>query len=1801
MSKHRTRTTKWNRLLSGVLCLALVLGLLPATGLVQIAEAAHWAAPDGERLVEWGVMKPSSDLRLSDTITRAEIVTMLNRAFGYSQMKGTPFTDVFKSDWYAEDIDIAYTAGYFKGTAPNTASPMSPLTREEAAVLLARCMRLQETVGENLDFTDSHALNDWSRGLVGAAAAEGVIKGLPDGSFSPANNITRGEVATMLVRAIGNPVSTEGVHELGDVYGNVTINCSGVTLRDTVILGNLYLTGGVDLGNVLLENVTVLGRIIISGGGESHEGRSSVVLRNVTANELAVDSMVDQNVTISAYGLTDIPATYVRSNAYLEDACTAPYGLQYIELAGKRDVKLQLAGSIKEVKNKTPFSRLQLVQGTAEKITIDEYATHSELLIDINTVVKELNLDVATRVYGRGDIIDLKIMADGCEVEILPEHVYVRPGLSATLVDGDVRRDIGSTEASELSSDPRILSGYPSVDGLRPTQAEGLYAANKPGTIYWAVSAVADGSVSVKDLINNPAYGGNIIKDGEIPQSGSIDATTARREYDRLISGLEPDGSYYISAVMVDERGNYSPLKVFSFRTPDDTLPAFVEDPSMTLVTCDTAQVTAMANKSCRLYWVLLPAGAVAPTPSNFKSGSGSLGGHYGYGSQSVVKNVPVSIKVNDYRLEEKTDYDLYLWLEDFDGAMSSAVVHVNPPSPSFTTPDETDPIITSLMQTDYGVADAQVSFTVSETPVTLYWAVVEDSKELIPAGTDMGSLQAQILVKTGSATSIRAKGSKDVGGDVQDTYYIEPADFMAALDYTKYGTHSFKFYCVAEDADGNLSEVRVITIRTLDTDPPHVWLEFVNALNGNPRVDSDIKIVFDEEVQGGAGAENTFLELYERVESYEKGGEGYKAELTSARNALAKELAAHFQLWSTPKSGTAQQMTAKGDNQTNSNWVIDWHQATVTKESGNLVIFIPNSALNLESGASYQFRLYDVCDLAIDHNAMAVGDDGVTCVPKGGKASTSNSSTNSNVLPRVSFTTVYAQVEMRDKTGYVTEIHYQNSTESKPYEGYRLDIVVDLVPEDTSKVPLTEVWDLIMWSDSIMQVDVYRKVLKDDGKDGADIPGQDWEKVSKDSDTIRFNSVGEGRGLSANKPVEEYDVVNGSTSDDLDVGLKKGYIYRYGVHITHLDTDEEDPTKTPQDWDQLVVMRFSVVAGLQRDVQVVSRGVDRYYEEYKEKSDGITEIGVWNTDTAQESKIRCEWPFVDSRAPSFGSAYPAFKDVGPNSFNIQVSLNRKGTIHYTVAPVGSITTSIDPTTQIDSSNDGTGRNKNWITKLTKSTYIPVDGSDRETYKQYIYFMNKDITETDPDKFVPGEYGQKGNPDYLAIKNKTYANLADVLTGSFEVTAGNAVETIPIGGLKADTWYYVYVVLEGVGATDYAVQIYRVKTDEARTPTIGITSDYTSATMTPDSYVRLDYMLVSSTALPSYFNTKIECRDGNTRTALEAMLNRPGGSTYGQKTFFDLDAPETLKTSVMNYLLSPNRSSATGVIYAKTVTYDPATTQTDGVFEDFDKVLPEYKEGQENVNTYVLLAVAVNYSLIHPTNNAGPTDYGFAAADGLYHQDLSAPELTGVHEYKSENGTTLNLSVSITKVTNSTNGRDATSKWGDGSSYTETQIKSLLTFTGSVTISFTVPIYQVVRGDTNTHPILTHEYNAETTCKNHAKETGGVCFMDLISYSGKSAEDEKGNYKLKLEMNESFQKNQGAQRSFRLDFENIMDGFEITFLTQGNIMGSNPAGYIFPYEVTLKFDPLITNQELGVGYLDQVVGGFRVTLREARQ
>lgn len=1714
--------------MAGLLCLALTLGLLPS-GLVLPARAAHWADAYGQKLVEWGVMRGdiSGNLNLDRAITRAELVTMINRAYGYTRKAGTPFTDVPSSKWYADDIDIAYNAGYFKGVSSTAASPETSVTREQAAVFLARNLMLQETVGETLGFSDTRTLNEWSRGLIGAAVKEGVLNGYTDGSFQPARNITRGEMAAMLVRAIGTPVNEEGNHTLGHVYGNVTLNTSNVTLRDTTIAGNLYLTGGIDLGHVLLENVTVLGRIIVSGAGESISGQESVVLRNVEAEELVLDSLRSPFVTVKAQGVTDIPLVTVRTDAYVDDSSWEGYGLARIELRGAPGAKLQLAGSIKEVMNFTPASDLQFVKGSAEKVTVDEDATASKVLVDKNTRVDELNLDVATTVSGTGDIGKLNVGSAGSVVEQLPDQIVIRPGIDAD-IDGET---IGSADAAELSAEPRLLAGYPFMKNIAPTEADGVFSASKPGTIYWAISAVADGSVSEEDLIENPAYGGNIFEE----QAGTIDAGSAKTEYVSKVQKLQPDGTYYVSAVLVDGRGKHSPLKVMSFATPDNTKPAFVKDPTMTKITTDVAQTTVMANKDCLLYWALLPTGAQAPTPQEFKTGS--LGGNYGYGSLNVVKNAEISVTVNRQKLREKTTYDLFLWLTDHNGAQSMDA----PFKLTFTTPDETPPVVTDPQQIPpYAADSATVSFSMNEEG-TLYWAVVPESDTTfisIPANATedkiveiMSDLRNKIRVESASDTTGGGSGATAAGKADAKTAFADVRFQITKLLTETTGTNNYWMYYIGKDAAGNYSDmVGRIDIKTLDTTPPSVEQKFTDEVNGQPRASTDIRLEFSETVKhGNEAGGDTFLSLYQAVQS--AADDNSKNE---AKNKLADALSASIQLYSVPRNGTPALVPVKGNGQTNDNWVIDFHNAEVKQENGKMVILLPNeSALKLDSGATYYFQLLGVYDNAFIPNGILNPDTG-------------RADPNGNLrLPN--FTTIYAQVDLVWNTA-VTKIEDTSSA----FNNVRLDVVVDVKPQSTAKVPETEVWDMIIWSDTTIDVKVYRIELDKDGKPFVDEDGNaaKWECVKDTATALAANEgtpnpgISLGTNIHTGSPTDRYKTIKSTLQED--------HIYRYGFHITQIrGIREENETDDADSWGDLVTMRFGLIAGGLGQVQVVSGDVRKNFDaNYQIVQSGYASyISLAATNTGTSDILTVPKQFVDSRSPSFGSDYPRFS-TGSSSISMDIQLTRPGTIYYVAAPVEVINLSYTKydngtpsTIQINSKNDGTpteAKPNDPNIPTADLTYIPTDGADRNRLDRIgkIYYM----TGIDGNKTYDSPYY-----GYIMDAKKQYDNNKRVYVPNNPESYVSSTASVQMTGLEPNTWYYIFVVLEGNGAPDQVVQVYRQKTKEVQVPAVDVKiNGGTGATIYPDQDCELAIALVELGKLPtdifgSYF--KPDGKTVDTDSVIYRMITPASGSNG--KSLFDNETDETKKAAVANYVLGTDYGNTGAQPKAAWKLFEGATNNGntyEGTIPAYTRILWDVANEMTAAGSeYVLLVVGRHPfgGELDPGGNRlfSGNDYGFGAIKNLFKDDTDYPEFSG------RNAVAIKADVEVPNVDD----------WG--------LHPERYAFSGTVDITFSKELYW--RDDTNQmRQVLTYDKLGDVI--------SGGAFGSTIKIT------ETGT----------------VGTTITLTIENLRTG-SIILPSNGHFV--NASGYPMPYRIQLTFDRTLTQKDYG-GFTTTAAPGFLVTI-----
>ena len=1215
------------RAISLLLAAVLILGLVPGfTG----EASAHWADGYLNQLVEWGFIRPDQANSPDGELTRADFMAITNRAYGYDDVGETPFTDVAVTDWFYDDVGIAYNAKYILGTSPTTASPNDTLTRETAATVLGRNMMLQESPGELLDFTDARDISSWAHGTVKASLEHYLIGGYDDGTFRPQKEISWGEMAAMLTRIIGTPLQEEGDYALGGVYGNVTITSPGVTLRDSIISGDLYITGGVGLGDVKLENVTVLGRIIASGGGESESGQASILLRNVTADELLVDNLNENTVTVQADGITEIGRTTVRTNAYIEDNTPDGMGLKYISLEGTGEeeggLRLDVAGRIEEVVNKTPNSLVQAAKGTVKKLTVDEAATDSDVLISRGAVVKELNLDTATDVTGEGDITKLVVNAPGCTVEQLPDEIIIRPGITA-IIHGEEMDAVG---AEESTLDPLILAGYPEAADVAPTSVEAIFATNKKGTVYWGVSDMNDGSIATEDLIKNPTYGSIAVKNGNVAIPKGNDEVSVR------ITGLKPGTNYYLSAVLVDDRGVQSPTKVVSFTTPDDSVPAFANGyPYMSTV--DTpptmSQVVVMPTKDCKLYYALLPAGAQQPTEEEFRNAS--VSGALGYGVMDVTKNVETIFGVNDVTLEEQTTYDLYLWLVDADGMNKGAVTKL-----SFTTSDETPPYFT-MAPTVNKVANNSVGLTFGlSEPGTVYWAVVEEGTDYPKPrpGMDQSSVDLndeysilQIISGLGALKngSVRVSGN-NLQGNINVTG-LEPEK-------------SYVLYYVAQDTAGNYSVgVEYLTIHTEDEGMPIVKQRF-SDYNGDqtkdPLPDTDIILEFSENVRyDGTGGGEGFVQLYEKVKT------STGTEKEDAIRDLATSLAGAIWLYQQGDEPKPVKVTVNTEpvkeNQTK-DWVLDFTQAKVENINGKVEVTIPKSAVNLDSGGIYYFEIHDVTDTSLKQNKIEPNPAGHD----------DDSVKAGHVLPV--FTTVFAQVSLRQFA--ITDL---------PKDAQGNDVPVDFAfratPVSTEKVADGMGYDFLMWADRDMYYDLYIRVNGE----------KTWQKINNSSLSIPAQDETLG-GKSLNL---DFYTRTASQIPALNTFEKKGY--EFAVSVTRLEDSDAEPTERSS-WTGDVNFYVDVSAGTRSNLNNLATGLTRKkWDDFQ--ANGIANNGGASIGSIQGGgkELQMKASFSDTRLPEFITPNP-FITPSDTSAEIDVQMTRAGTIYWVAAPVGVIHTAAD-------------------------------------------------------------------------------------------------------------------------------------------------------------------------------------------------------------------------------------------------------------------------------------------------------------------------------------------------------------------------------------------------------------------------------------------------------------------------------------------------------------------------------------------
>ena len=172
-----------------------------------------WAAKDIYTLKDAGIIggKSATEFDPEGDVTRAEFAKMVVGLFGYKATSdAVNFEDCKAEDWFTPYVAAGVEAGVIKGVSDTEFAPNATITREDACTILGRALNKVAQSNE-LKFTDADKVAEYAAPYVALLSELGYVNGYEDGSFAPANNITRAEAAKIIAGIYNANKSAETV------------------------------------------------------------------------------------------------------------------------------------------------------------------------------------------------------------------------------------------------------------------------------------------------------------------------------------------------------------------------------------------------------------------------------------------------------------------------------------------------------------------------------------------------------------------------------------------------------------------------------------------------------------------------------------------------------------------------------------------------------------------------------------------------------------------------------------------------------------------------------------------------------------------------------------------------------------------------------------------------------------------------------------------------------------------------------------------------------------------------------------------------------------------------------------------------------------------------------------------------------------------------------------------------------------------------------------------------------------------------------------------------------------------------------------------------------------------------------------------------------------------------------------------------------------------------------------------------------------------------------------------------------
>ncbi len=355
------------------------------------------------KLIKGYEQEDGTYIKASGNITRAELVTILNRVFNtIEEANISTVQDVKSNDWYANDIAKAIKMGAMM--IDTNVRPNDNITRQEAFTMLARAFNLSsENTSVIEKFTDKDQIADWATKAICALVEKGYAQGY-DNKINPNDNITRAEAATIITNMVEQYIQNKDEYTLTN-EGNVIVNVPDVVIENSTIKGDLIIADGVGQGDVTINNTQIDSRLLVRGGGENSvkiTGTSKItsVIIAKTANE-GIRIVADDTATVET-----VTVDNANDNVIIE-------------------------GTITSLIITNDDANITIKNAQIENVTIE--STNVQIETDKNSTIETVTVNGSdSTIKGDATITTVDVNANNTNVEIEDAKVVVSEGVEGT-------------------------------------------------------------------------------------------------------------------------------------------------------------------------------------------------------------------------------------------------------------------------------------------------------------------------------------------------------------------------------------------------------------------------------------------------------------------------------------------------------------------------------------------------------------------------------------------------------------------------------------------------------------------------------------------------------------------------------------------------------------------------------------------------------------------------------------------------------------------------------------------------------------------------------------------------------------------------------------------------------------------------------------------------------------------------------------------------------------------------------------------------------------------------------------------------------------------------------------------------------------------------------------------------------------------------------------------------------------------------------------------------------------------------